>query len=318
MRAGLFRPLTLWPFPIRLLRPLLDDRAERIVVVEASDGQLEDELRLALCHAGVAGHRADRAACAATAASCRPQTRDRGGASARDAEGDRGGGGMSVFYERFERHAHGEGLKGAEHPLLPGLRPRPRPQVPGRAPSRSWASRTARSPSRRSAAPSSSTTTSTSATPRRPTGARPAVALGHKLANPESIVISYQGDGDLASIGLAEILQAAQLGIPITVIFVNNAIYGMTGGQMAPTTLMGQKTATSPDGRDRLMGEPLRMAEMIAELDGPVYVERVALFDAKQRVKAAEGDPEGPPAAGREPGLRLRRGPRRVPDPPPA
>jgi len=117
-------------------------------------------------------------------------------------------------------------------------------------------------------------------------GRAPAVALGHKLANPDAVVVSYQGDGDLASIGLAEILQAAQLGVPITVVFVNNAIYGMTGGQMAPTTLMGQRTATTPHGRDRLAGSPLRMAELIAQLDGPIYVERVALFDAKQRVKA--------------------------------
>jgi len=98
--------------------------------------------------------------------------------------------------------------------------------------------------------------------------------------------VSYQGDGDLASIGLAEILFAAQLGVPLTVLFVNNAIYGMTGGQMAPTTLMGQKTATSPSGRGALMGHPLRMAEMVAGLDGPVYVERVALYDAKRRVQA--------------------------------
>jgi len=117
-------------------------------------------------------------------------------------------------------------------------------------------------------------------------GRAPAVALGHKLANPDSVVVSYQGDGDLASIGLAEILQAAQLGLPLTVIFVNNAVYGMTGGQMAPTTLIGQITATSPEGRTPFMGQPLRMAETIAGLDGPVYVERVALFDARQRVKA--------------------------------
>jgi 2-oxoisovalerate ferredoxin oxidoreductase beta subunit len=117
-------------------------------------------------------------------------------------------------------------------------------------------------------------------------GRAPAVGLGHKLANPDSIVISYQGDGDLASIGLAEIMHAAQLGIPITVIFVNNAIYGMTGGQMAPTTLMGQKTSTSPDGRDRMAGTPLKMAELIAQLEGPTFVARVALFDAKERVKA--------------------------------
>ncbi len=117
-------------------------------------------------------------------------------------------------------------------------------------------------------------------------GRAPAVALGHKLAHPESIVVSYQGDGDLASIGLAEILQAAQIGLPLTVLFVNNAIYGMTGGQMAPTTLVGQHTTTTPYGRDRASGQPLRMAELIAQLDGPVYVERVALFDNKQRVKA--------------------------------
>jgi len=118
-------------------------------------------------------------------------------------------------------------------------------------------------------------------------GRAPAVALGHKLSNPEAVVVSYQGDGDLASIGLAEIMQAAQLGIPLSVIFVNNAIYGMTGGQLAPTTLMGQKTATSPLGRSRHEGSPMRMAEIIASLDTPVYVERVALFDNKQRVRAA-------------------------------
>ena len=117
-------------------------------------------------------------------------------------------------------------------------------------------------------------------------GRAPAVAIGHKMANPDSVVVSYQGDGDLASIGLAEILQAAQMGLPMTVIFVNNAIYGMTGGQMAPTTLMRQRTTTSPGGRERLAGEPLKMAELIAQLDGPVYVERVALYDAKQRTRA--------------------------------
>jgi 2-oxoisovalerate ferredoxin oxidoreductase beta subunit len=117
-------------------------------------------------------------------------------------------------------------------------------------------------------------------------GRAPAVAIGHKVANPDSVVVSYQGDGDLASIGLAEIFQAAQLGLPLTVLFVNNAIYGMTGGQLAPTTLMGQRTSTSPGGRDRHMGAPMRMAELIAQLDGPVYVERVALYDAKQRNRA--------------------------------
>lgn len=117
-------------------------------------------------------------------------------------------------------------------------------------------------------------------------GRAPVTGLGHKLANPESVVISYQGDGDLASIGLAEIVHTAQVGVPITVVFVNNAIYGMTGGQMAPTTLMGQKTTTSPTGRNEFMGQPFKMAELMAQLDGPIYVERVALFNAKQRTRA--------------------------------
>ena len=93
--------------------------------------------------------------------------------------------------------------------------------------------------------------------------ARPAVAIGHKTANPDSIVIAYQGDGDLASIGLAEIVSTAQLGIPMTIIFVNNAVFGMTGGQMAPTTLMGQRTTTTPRGRRPLTGQPLKMAELV-------------------------------------------------------
>jgi len=117
-------------------------------------------------------------------------------------------------------------------------------------------------------------------------GRAPAVGIGHKMANPDSIVVAYQGDGDLASIGLAEIVSTAQLGLPISVVFINNAIYGMTGGQMAPTTLMGQKTSTSPHGRLALYGKPMRMAELIAGLDGPVYVERVALYDNKQRTRA--------------------------------
>ena len=112
------------------------------------------------------------------------------------------------------------------------------------------------------------------------------VALGHKFANPNSVVVSYQGDGDLASIGLAETIATAQLGAPITVIFINNAIYGMTGGQMAPTTLMGQSSSTSPTGRNISNGQPMKMAEIIAGLDGPIYVERVALYDAKQRIRA--------------------------------
>jgi len=114
-------------------------------------------------------------------------------------------------------------------------------------------------------------------------GRAPAVALGHKLANPKSIVVSYQGDGDLAAIGLAEIMSAAQLGIPISVIFINNAIYGMTGGQMAPTTLLGQWSSTTPEGRNVMQGPPMHVSEVISKLDGVTYVERCALFHQRER-----------------------------------
>ncbi|HBK85877.1 MAG TPA: hypothetical protein DDZ53_07605, partial [Firmicutes bacterium] len=125
-------------------------------------------------------------------------------------------------------------------------------------------------------------------------GRAPAVCTGIKRVRPEAIVFSYQGDGDLASIGAGEIVHAAARGENITVIFVNNGIYGMTGGQMAPTTLVGHKTTTSPYGRDpKLQGYPVRIAEMLATLDGPAYIERVAVYTpqlvmkAKQAIKRA-------------------------------
>ncbi len=109
-------------------------------------------------------------------------------------------------------------------------------------------------------------------------GRAPAVATGIRRVLPDRFVFTYQGDGDLASIGLAEIVHAAARGENITVIFINNANYGMTGGQMAPTTLPGQKTTTSPAGRDvGRAGYPLKMAEMLAGLDGPAYITRAAL-----------------------------------------
>src|SRR4051812_35636725 len=109
-------------------------------------------------------------------------------------------------------------------------------------------------------------------------GRAPAVATALKRANPESIVISYQGDGDLAAIGTAEIVHAANRGENICVFFVNNSIYGMTGGQMAPTTLVGQTSTTSPWGRRaNNEGFPIKMAEMLSTLEAPVYIERVSL-----------------------------------------
>ena len=119
-------------------------------------------------------------------------------------------------------------------------------------------------------------------------GRAPAVATAAKRSHPHRIVISYQGDGDLSAIGSAEILHAANRGENITVIFVNNAIYSMTGGQVAPTTLLGQKSTTTPFGRTVANeGYPLRMSELLAGLDAPVYIERVGLGDNKQIAQAA-------------------------------
>jgi 2-oxoisovalerate ferredoxin oxidoreductase beta subunit len=118
-------------------------------------------------------------------------------------------------------------------------------------------------------------------------GRAPAVATAVKRGRPESIVLSYQGDGDLAAIGSAEILHAANRGENITVIFMNNAIYGMTGGQMAPTTLLGTKTTTSPFGRNSFNeGYPMHVSELLSSLEAPVYIERVALGNNKQIMNA--------------------------------
>src|ERR1700756_3144453 len=118
-------------------------------------------------------------------------------------------------------------------------------------------------------------------------GRAPAAATGLKRACQDKIVIAYQGDGDLAAIGTAEIVHAANRGEKISIFFVNNAIYGMTGGQMAPTTLVGQRSTTSPWGRRPVNeGFPLHMAEMLSSLQAPVYIERVALSDNKNIMKA--------------------------------
>ena len=125
-------------------------------------------------------------------------------------------------------------------------------------------------------------------------GRAPAVATGIKRVLPDRTVFTYQGDGDLAAIGTAEIVHAAMRGEKITTIFINNAIYGMTGGQMAPTTLVGQRATTAPQGRDPgHYGYPIRMAELLSTLDGTAYAERVTVVDlphlnrAKQAIKKA-------------------------------
>jgi 2-oxoglutarate ferredoxin oxidoreductase subunit beta len=127
-----------------------------------------------------------------------------------------------------------------------------------------------------------------------PHGRAPAVATGTKRARPDSIVFTYQGDGDLAAIGTSEIIHAANRGEDITVIFVNNTTSGMTGGQMAPTTMPGQRTSTSPEGRDiRNDGAPFRMAELLSNLDGVAFSARVAVnsprnvLQAKKMIKTA-------------------------------
>jgi len=191
----------------------------------------------------------------------------------------------SVIYDKFERHSHGEGLKGHATHYCPGC---------GHGLAHKFLAEAIDNLGIQDRTVAVSPVGCSVflyyyfdvGNTQAAHGRAPVVALGHKFANPESVVISYQGDGDLASIGLAETVATAQLGAPITVIFINNAIYGMTGGQMAPTTLMGQSSSTSPAGRDQFNGQPMKMAEMIAGLDGPVYVERVALYDAKQRIKA--------------------------------
>ena len=125
-------------------------------------------------------------------------------------------------------------------------------------------------------------------------GRAPAVATAVKRVHPDKVVFAYQGDGDLASIGMAETVHAATRGENITIIFINNAIYGMTGGQMAPTTLIGQKATTCQSGRTKEQaGMPIRMAEMLSTLDGCVYAERVCVTDianinkAKKAIKKA-------------------------------
>jgi len=118
-------------------------------------------------------------------------------------------------------------------------------------------------------------------------GRAPAVATGMKRTNPDKIVFTYQGDGDLASIGTAEIIHAAHRGENITVIYVNNCIYGMTGGQMAPTTLIGQKTSTSPYGREEAQaGKPIKMVELLSTIPSLTYAERVSVHDVPSVRKA--------------------------------
>ena len=121
-----------------------------------------------------------------------------------------------------------------------------------------------------------------------PHGRAPAVATGVKRSLPDNVVFTYQGDGDLAAIGTAETVHAATRGENITIIFINNAIYGMTGGQMAPTTLLDQVTTTSPYGRDpKIQGNPIHVCEMLSTLDGTAYAERVAV-DCPKNVMAAK------------------------------
>ena len=118
-------------------------------------------------------------------------------------------------------------------------------------------------------------------------GRAPAVATGVKRTHPDNIVFTYQGDGDLAAIGTAETVHVAARGENLTIIFINNAIYGMTGGQMAPTSLPGQVTTTSPYGRDpKIQGNPIRVCEMLSTLDGVAYAERVAVNNPKNVLKA--------------------------------
>lgn len=125
-------------------------------------------------------------------------------------------------------------------------------------------------------------------------GRAPAVATGIKRVHPDVTVFTYQGDGDLASIGMAETVHAAARGENITVIFINNSIYGMTGGQIAPTTLIGQKATTAPYGRDpKVAGYPIHVCEMLSALKGPAYIARVSTHDAKNVLNAKKAIKKG-------------------------
>ena len=231
--VGLFQPVTLWPFPIDKLKPLLETAKQ--------DRRGRSQRRPAR------GRAAPRAESRGRSTGSSSTTSGTWAGSSRGArgrgEGPRRHGGLpmtttSAFFKHFDRHAHGKGLKGAATHYCPGC---------GHGLAHKFLSNaiTELGIEDRTIAISPVGCAvflyyyfdvgNTQAAH----GRAPAVALGHKLANPDSVVISYQGDGDLASIGLAEIMHAAQLGIPISVVFINNGIYGMTGGQMAPTTLTG-------------------------------------------------------------------------------
>ena len=147
-------------------------------------------------------------------------------------------------------------------------------------------------------------------------GRAPAVATGIKRVHPDNIVFTYQGDGDLASIGMAEIVHAAMRGENITVVFVNNAIYGMTGGQMAPTTMLGQATTTtSPLGRDRLgQGAPLRVCEMLATIEATAYIARVSVHTIPRLNVAKRALKKALPDADREQGIQPGGGAFDLPD----
>ncbi len=137
-----------------------------------------------------------------------------------------------------------------------------------------------------------------------PHGRAPAMATGIKRVLPNNIVFTYQGDGDLASIGMGEIVHAAARGENITVVFINNANYGMTGGQMAPTTLPGMKTSSSPNGRDvETQGYPIRVAEMLATLEGAGYIVRRSLARSKEHPPGEESHPHRLRSAEPRPGL---------------
>ena len=183
----------------------------------------------------------------------------------------------TVFYDKFERHAHGEGLKARSTHYCPGC---------GHGLAHKYLAQAIESLGIQDRTIAVSPVGCAVflyyymdvGNTQAAHGRAPAVAVAHKVSNPDAIVVSYQGDGDLASIGLAGILSTAQTGVPISVVFVNNAIYGMTGGQMAPTTLLGQKATTCVDGRTaKQAGYPIKMSEMLATIDGATYIERTTV-----------------------------------------
>ena len=269
MKVGLIRPITLWPFPAQIIRDIAE-RIDRFLVFEMSTGQMIEDVKLALEGKGHVSFYG------------RP-----GGVVPTPAELAKA---IVQEYQKVTGHEKGffPTQISEEHTLslLCGMRPQHHPPGDLRG-------------HRRNGHPGDHDRRPAGGLRRRRVqllrrghaGGAPRARMrrgdGNQTDLPDRVVFSYQGDGDLAAIGTAETFHAANRGENITVLFINNAVYGMTGGQMAPTTLLGQVSTTSPPGRNAILdGHPIRMSEILANLEGTAYIERVAVNSAQNILRA--------------------------------